>query len=69
MGACEACEGKGVVTVYDFVPYGIGFTSMPTTDICPDCVGNGRCPVCGAELADDPDDLKCEACGWKIETN
>lgn len=50
---CDNCDGTGVVTSYDSVPYGMGSTLMPSSGYCPDCLmsevaGNtGKCPNCG----------------------
>jgi RecJ-like exonuclease len=46
---CPTCNGTGEVDGYD----------------CPDCLGIGHCPKCGARLPTYPDPLHCLECGWE----
>jgi len=65
---CEKCEGTGIVTVYDRVPYGSTTVDMPSSDVC-DCCEFG-CPYCGEDAIWDEDAgsfVTCHSCGWNIE--
>lgn len=48
---CGTCIGWGVL--YD--------RNGDKTGICPDCVGQGKCPRCATDLAN----RSCPSCGWK----
>lgn len=56
---CKTCGGHGSngqpsdpsVGLYDPEP-------------CEDCIGQGRCPVCGHQHDEEWDGEACEACGW-----
>ena len=50
MPRCEVCDGTGTVTALDWVDYGSTRVAMPSQEICEDCVGANKCPVCGAQL-------------------
>jgi hypothetical protein len=58
--ACKKCLGYG------------GFSSYsredgPDYDFCSACVGQGKCPMCGAAQGDDWEGETCAVCGWNYE--
>ena len=65
---CMRCEGTGRVQMTDLVPYGPGWITLGMLEVCPKCVGAGKCPKCGGLLgysAGDeytPDDEMCMSC-------
>ena len=66
---CKACNGSGLVTLTDWVPYGSVSVSMDTTEYCT-CIEDGVCPQCGWSVDwDDVNDvtIPCEHCGWDVE--
>jgi hypothetical protein len=58
---CSACGGTGTV---HFAPVWPQTCLEP--DACPECVGTGRCPLCGGKLWP-PDEEVCSACGLAVE--
>jgi len=44
--SCPDCDGTGFLTYYDSVPYGMGNTLMPTYELCANCLGRDKCPLC-----------------------
>lgn len=65
---CRTCEGYGVITWYEH--HDQGYPGEPMADTCDACLGQDKCPRCGAktfELQQDgnhPD--VCITCGWKV---
>ena len=62
---CPTCAGTGRVTDH------LDFREDGNRDVlfdhdCPDCIGAGRCPQCGAYLLG-VDALRCAECGWSDE--
>jgi hypothetical protein len=43
---CQKCDGYGMTSWTEFVPYGMGSAGMPMSEPC-ECVGDGKCPRCG----------------------
>jgi len=69
---CNGCNGTGLVTYTDYVPYGSTTVAMETADYC--LCTETSCPQCGenTEDTDHWDDEKgrfnpCPFCGWDIE--
>lgn len=75
---CKTCHGQGVQIGIDWVPmpFGVGNCAMETPEPCGDCLGEGKCPRCGREIATDDDaeytkfnawydaEEPCPHCGW-----
>lgn len=66
---CRQCGATGVISYTENgAPHGEGFWPMPMTDVCPACVEDGRCPLCGEDLPEEQydtgEDFRCPACGW-----
>lgn len=46
---CMTCRGKGgSIERQDPVGDGVGYETF--LNVCPDCLGSGRCPWCGCEV-------------------
>ena len=66
---CRQCGATGAISFTENgAPHGAGYWPMPMVDVCPSCVENGRCPLCGEDLPEEQIDtgkqLSCPACGW-----
>ena len=64
---CLTCDGRGGTLSYD--SDGDGAWAMTTTnlDICPDCLGQNKCPGCGKQYDGiDLNTFNC-ACGWAYD--
>ncbi|HEU4322002.1 MAG TPA: hypothetical protein VFS21_02530, partial [Roseiflexaceae bacterium] len=67
-GMCTVCWGRGgKVLRQDPVGDGRGYEVL--VDPCPDCLGQGRCPWCGAALAGGVRAERCDndECRWTAE--
>lgn len=67
---CQKCSGLGSIYYQDDPsPAGVGLSAgtMDFDDPCPECVEEGKCPLCGGQTEfSDPDDRDiCPTCGWK----
>lgn len=62
---CPHCNGEGGHTVYDSVPYGSTWVSMPSWADCPQCIDLGLCPKCMNKL---DDDNKCTVCKFDTDS-
>ena len=57
--ACRECGGRGFIETQ---PTRLDPGSL---DVCPDCLDQGVCPLCGEWLKDDSQGvLHCRVCGW-----
>ncbi len=65
-GMCTACWGRGG-QVYRQDPVGDGRGYEVLVESCPDCLGRGHCPWCGAALAGGVRAERCEECRWTAE--
>lgn len=63
--SCRACNGEGAFYFPGVYMYRDGSGEPPSTDICEDCVGKGRCPRCGAQHDEDWEGDVCATCGWR----
>jgi len=62
---CKRCEGKGYIEVTDWVPYGSTNVPMVSIGLCPGCLEDGICPMCGEELPEEHEEGDtCPCCGW-----
>ena len=58
---CPTCHGKAFVNLTITVE-SHGF--MAKYDTCPACIGNDKCPSCGADLLLHMYESGCLECGW-----
>jgi len=70
--ACTQCDGHGLLTVHDSVPYGSGNVNMQSEELCDCCLERGACPRCGEMILATDEQfedfwenmLPCPLCGW-----
>ena len=66
---CRKCGGTGVVVSYESHEFWGAHVSERVEDVCPSCVGDGKCPLCGAEIPEElyemPNKPRCPVCGWE----
>lgn len=67
--ACVKCYGTGGKTVYDTVDYGSTTAQLPSFEYCPNCIEQGLCPLCGANLTPNGTDAEIDAFNAWIETD
>lgn len=65
--SCRKCDASGGMEVSDRVPYGSTWVSMPSTEPCPECMEQGKCPRCGfTGMSEDWETpTPCAQCGWQ----
>ena len=73
---CRSCNGWGVTTFSQSVPYGSTSASFDTQDPCDACTMHGKCARCGErglaceENGDDEiitGEGPCKLCGWNYD--
>ena len=70
--SCDRCQATGYLeSTENGAPHGAGYWPMPVSDPCPNCLEQGKCPRCAAELpaCDDPDEEHCLVCGWNVTSD
>jgi DnaJ-class molecular chaperone len=76
---CLTCNGKGGKLEYDSDGDGVWATVVVRLDPCPDCIGSGKCPGCGAPMTveqqaaaeRDIETFTCsiDACSWHYDAD
>lgn len=76
---CLTCNGRGGKLHYDSDGDGIWATVVWRFDPCPDCIGSGKCPGCGAPITaeqhanaeSDIESSTCsiDACSWHYDAD
>lgn len=71
---CRACDGRGIFTGSQSVPYGSTSASFDVSEPCGDCTEQGKCPRCGDDGLTCEDrgdnstgDGPCQICGWNYQ--
>lgn len=76
---CLTCDGRGGELEYDADGDGVWLTQVSRFIPCPDCIGAGKCPGCGAAMTSsqhtaaerDIESFTCsvEMCGWSYDAD
>lgn len=76
---CLTCDGRGGTLSYDSDGDGAWAMTYETLDPCPDCIGSGKCPGCGAPMTPeqqtaaerDIESFTCtiDACSWHYDAD
>jgi len=62
---CLTCDGRGGKLEYDSDGDGAWAQTTTNLDLCPDCLGDNKCPGCGMKHSViDLNTFVCDACGW-----
>jgi len=64
---CRECSGwGGFYETGCSVPYGSTYVDLPgSTEPCPDCQEEGKCPRCMTDMDVSEEENACPKCGWK----
>ena len=78
-GECLTCDGRGGELYGDLEGDGVWATVVWRFDPCPDCIGAGKCPGCGAPMTpeqqanaeSDIETFTCsiDACSWHYDAD
>lgn len=76
---CLTCDGRGGELSYDSDGDGAWAMTFTTFNACPDCIGAGKCPGCGADMTSsqhtaaerDIESFTCsiDACSWHYDAD
>ena len=68
--SCQRCDSTGLITLYDRVEYWGAMCSMPTAELCPECLEQSKCPKCLADNGEDwlwDEGQPCLSCGHIVD--